>query len=165
MIAPFLDEMSCRGEFERRRTTANVFMKSLHHRRPEHRVRLWCAHAESGRRLSETRENARLLPGVAIPPDVLITCDEAEATENADAWVVAVPTAFLRDTISRFAAVRAADVPVISLTKGIEAATFRRPTEIIGEVLRTSNLAVLSGPSRSGVRPNRRSTRAAGPAR
>jgi glycerol-3-phosphate dehydrogenase (NAD(P)+) len=116
-------------------------------RRPEHRVRLWCAHAESGRRLSETRENARLLPGVTIPPDVLITCDEAEATANADAWVVAVPTAFLCDTISRFAAVRAADVPVISLTKGIEAATFRRPTEIIGEVLRTSVLAVLSGPS------------------
>lgn len=115
--------------------------------KPEHRVRLWSAHAESGRRLREVRENVPLLPGIPIPPDVLITCDEAEATDGADCWVVAVPTAFLRQTISRFAPVRKTDVPMISLTKGIEAATFRRPTEILGEVLGTMNLAVLSGPS------------------
>ena len=35
----------------------------------------------------------------------------------------------------------------MSLTKGLEIGTFRRPTEIIGETLRTERLAVLSGPS------------------
>jgi glycerol-3-phosphate dehydrogenase (NAD(P)+) len=115
--------------------------------KPEHRIRLWSAHAESGHRLQESRENVPLLPGIPIPPEVLITCDEAEAADGADCWVVAVPTAFLRQTITRFAPVRKADVPVISLTKGIEAATFRRPTEILAGVLGTANLAVLSGPS------------------
>ena len=34
---------------------------------PAHRVRLWGAHAETVRRLRDTRENTRLLPGVRIP--------------------------------------------------------------------------------------------------
>src|SRR4051794_17318262 len=114
---------------------------------PSHRVRLWSAREETGRRLRETRENERLLPGTAIPPAVDLTTDPAEAVDATDCWVVAVPTAFLRATIGRFTAVRRDDVPVVSLTKGIEVATFRRPTEIIGETLGTENLAVLSGPS------------------
>jgi glycerol-3-phosphate dehydrogenase (NAD(P)+) len=116
-------------------------------RDPAHRVRLWSARAETGRLLKEKRENERLLPGVPIPPEVELTTEEAEAIDGADCWVVAVPTAFLRQTIARFAPVRSADVPVISLTKGIEVSTFRRPTEIIGATLRTENLAALSGPS------------------
>jgi glycerol-3-phosphate dehydrogenase (NAD(P)+) len=114
---------------------------------PEHHVRLWSAHEHTGRELRESRENRRLLPGVAIPPDVLLTTDAAEAVNGADCWVVAVPTAYLRETIGRFSGLRAADVPVISLTKGIETSTFRRPTELIGNVLKTDRLAVLSGPS------------------
>ena len=65
----------------------------------------------------------------------------------ADCWVTAIPTAYLRDTLGRFAGV-GGSAPVISLTKGIEAATFRRPSEIIAEVLGAGReVAVLSGPS------------------
>ncbi len=113
----------------------------------DHRVRLWSAHAESCRRLLETRENARLLPGITIPSAVHITCDEAEAIDGADCWVSAIPTVYLRGTLARFAALRKADVPIVSLTKGIEVSTFRRPTEILREVFGASHLAVLSGPS------------------
>jgi glycerol-3-phosphate dehydrogenase (NAD(P)+) len=114
---------------------------------PAHRVRLWSAHADNAARLRESRENARLLPGVRIPESILITGDEAEAVEGADCWVTGIPTAYLRATLGRFRAVRKADVPVVSLTKGIEVSTFRRPTEIVAELLRTDNLAVLTGPS------------------
>ena len=114
---------------------------------PDHRVRLWGAHAESARRLREDRENARLLPGVPIPESVLVTDDPAEAVAGADCWVTAIPTAFLRATISRFTSVRTADVPVVSLTKGMEVGTFRPPSEMIGEILGTERIAVLSGPS------------------
>src|SRR5206468_8106730 len=102
---------------------------------------------ESYRQLIETRENVRLLPGIAIPASVHITADEAEAIDGADCWVSAIPTAYLRQSLSRFAATHKADAPIVSLTKGIEVATFRRPTEIIREVLGCSNIAVLSGPS------------------
>lgn len=114
---------------------------------PDHRVRLWSAREESGRRLREARTNERLLPGVPIPAQVLLITDPAEAADGAECWVTAIPTAYLRETAGRLRPVRTVDVPVVSLTKGIEAATFRRPTEILGEVFGTEQLAVLSGPS------------------
>ena len=114
---------------------------------PAHRVRLWGAHAETVRRLRDTRENTRLLPGVRIPTSVEITDDPAASVAGADCWVSAIPTAYLRDTIARFVPVRTSDVPVVSLTKGLEIGTFRRPTEILGELLKTKRLAALSGPS------------------
>jgi glycerol-3-phosphate dehydrogenase (NAD(P)+) len=116
---------------------------------PAHRVRLWSAHADNATKLRATRENTRLLPGVRIPDAVTITGDPAEAVAGADCWVTAIPTAYLRETIIRFAHLRANDVPVVSLTKGLEIATFRRPSEILGAVLKTENVAVLSGPSHS----------------
>src|SRR5262249_4747533 len=61
---------------------------------------------------------------------------------------MAVPTAFLRETTMRLRSVpRSAGVSVISLTKGIEVGSFLRPSEILGQILETDNLAVLSGPS------------------
>jgi glycerol-3-phosphate dehydrogenase (NAD(P)+) len=112
-----------------------------------HRVRLWSAHADRAEKLCRLRENDRLLPGVRIPETVRITADPHEAADAADVWVTAIPTAYLRDTLRRFTALRKADAPVVSLTKGLEIATFRRPSEIIGELLKTENVAVLSGPS------------------
>jgi glycerol-3-phosphate dehydrogenase (NAD(P)+) len=114
---------------------------------PNHRVRLWSAHAASAIEIRKTRENVRLLPGVPIPESIQITDDPAEAIEGVDCWCSAIPTAYLRETLARFATVRTRDVPVISLTKGLEIGTFNRPTEIIRETLRTEGVAVLSGPS------------------
>ncbi len=114
---------------------------------PGHRVRLWSAHPENAAKLHESRENTRLLPGVRFPDSLQITADCADAVEAADCWVSAIPTAYLRVALSRFSSLRTTDAPVVSLTKGLEVATFRRPSEIIGEVLRTEKVAVLSGPS------------------
>ena len=114
---------------------------------PQHRVRLWSAHADSARQIREKRENVRLLPGIPVPDSIHVTDDPGEAIDAADCWVTAIPTAFLRETLTRFVRIRAADVPVISLTKGLEVTSFRRPTEIIGELLGTERLATLSGPS------------------
>jgi glycerol-3-phosphate dehydrogenase (NAD(P)+) len=114
---------------------------------PAHRVRLWSAHPDNAAKMRASRENTRLLPGVNIPEAVQITGDAAEAVQDADVWVTAIPTAYLRDALSRFTSLRKADSPVVSLTKGIEVSTFRRPSEIIGELLKTENVAVLSGPS------------------
>lgn len=116
-------------------------------RKPGNRVRLWGSRAESVRDLRGRRENVRLLPGVPIPEAVTVTADPGEAADEADAWVVAVPTAFLRDALGRFRGLARPGLRAVSLTKGIEAATFERPTEIIAGVLGVSDLAVLSGPS------------------
>lgn len=115
--------------------------------RPQSEVRLWSARPDSGRDLLHHRENRRQLPGFPIPSEVVLTLDPEEATRDADCWIVAVPTAYLRSTIALCRSFIRPSVPVISLTKGIEIETFRRPTEILSEVLGDCPLAVLSGPS------------------
>lgn len=112
-----------------------------------HDVRLWGARAESVERLIATRQNERLLPGVTFPDSVTITGDPVEAAQGANVWVVAIPTAFLRETLGRFRSIVTSDTACLSLTKGIENGTFLRPTEIISEVLSIRTLAALSGPS------------------
>ena len=114
---------------------------------PAVRVRLWSARPENAALLRDRRENARLLPGVRIPEAVTLTADPAEAVADADLWVSAIPTVYLRETIARFAHLATPATPVVSLTKGIELATFRRPAQIIEEMLGTARVAALSGPT------------------
>lgn len=116
-------------------------------RRPGNRVYLWSARPESARLIADRRENVRQLPGVPIPPAVEITADPAAATGDADCWVVAVPTAFLRPTAVRLAPFARPGVPVVSLTKGIEDGTFLRPSEVLTRVLGAERVAAVSGPS------------------
>lgn len=113
----------------------------------EHRVTLWSARPEQAKLLHAKRENVRLLPGVAIPPSVHLTTDIAEATAQADLLIVAIPTVHVRATLARIAASVPRDKPALSLVKGIESGTFRRPTEIFTETLGSRPMAVLSGPS------------------
>src|SRR5437868_9070747 len=83
-------------------------------------VRLWSAREANGRLLQERRENVRLLPGVPIPMSVELTLDAVHATADADLWVVAVPTVYMRSTLAPIASRLSAAPAVLSLAKGIE---------------------------------------------
>lgn len=111
-----------------------------------HRIFLWSARPESAKLLQERRENVRLLPGVPIPPSVVLTSDIG-AIAGADLLITAIPTVHLRPTLERIAQAIPASRPVLSLTKGVELATFLRPSQIIEQVLGPRPLAALSGPS------------------
>jgi glycerol-3-phosphate dehydrogenase (NAD(P)+) len=124
--------------------TAIAVLLSTH---PEHDVSLWSARAENGRLLRERRENLRLLPGVSIPAKVSLTTDPREAVEEADVWIGAIPTVYLRRTLERFAPLTPCGRPVLSLAKGLENETFLRPTQIIAEMIRPTAVAALSGPN------------------
>jgi glycerol-3-phosphate dehydrogenase (NAD(P)+) len=116
-------------------------------RNSEHRVTLWSAREDNGRLLQQHRENVRLLPGVPIPASVHLTTDIGQAVAGADLWVAAIPTVYLRATVTAIAAAVPAGAPVLSLAKGMENGTFLRPTEILTQVLGVYKTAVLSGPS------------------
>lgn len=118
-------------------------------RNPEHRVRLWSARADNGLLLQRHRENVKLLPGVPIPESVNLTMDVREAVAGADYWLSAIPTVYLRATLTRVRHELGAGPvpPVVSLTKGIENGSFRRPSEILAEVLGATRVTVISGPS------------------
>lgn len=117
--------------------------------RTDHTVWLWSARPEYGQVLRDRRENPLYLPGIPLPASIHLTSDLTEiVAARPDLYVVAIPTIYLRPTLTRSAAtLAAAPAPVLSLTKGIERDTFQRPSEIITEVLGTARVAVLSGPS------------------
>ncbi len=113
---------------------------------PQQRVALWSARPENAAWHAQ-RENVRLLPGVSIPPSILLTTDIHQAVAGADLLIAAVPTVYLRSTLERIAPALPKDKPVLSLAKGLENHTFRRPTQIALDVLGPRPVAALSGPS------------------
>lgn len=112
-----------------------------------HGVSLWARDPARADDLARTRENRRHLPGVTIPNEVRITHDVSEAIEKADLIVAAIPSSFLRSTLTALAERIPREVPVLSVVKGIENETFALPSLIIHEVLGQRSVSVLSGPS------------------
>lgn len=111
------------------------------------RTTLWSPFPEQAEELRATRENARYLPGVRLPDDLVVTADPFSAARDVDVAVSVVPTQFLRGVAERFEDALAGDVPLVTATKGIEIETFRTPSAILAELLGERPLAVLTGPS------------------
>lgn len=109
-------------------------------------VRLWSNFPEQLREIERRRENRRFLRGVKIPHPVEYETDPERAANGVDLFVSAVPTQYAGKTLAKFRGL-IKNTPVVSLSKGIEIKTFRRPSEIIAAVVGTDNVAVLSGPS------------------
>jgi glycerol-3-phosphate dehydrogenase (NAD(P)+) len=110
-------------------------------------VTLWSALAENGALLQHHRENIHLLPGIPIPESITLAIDPATTVEQSDLLLFAIPTVYLRSTLTRLAPlIRGGRTPAVSVAKGLEVGTFLRPTEIIQELLGDRPLAVLSGP-------------------
>lgn len=114
---------------------------------PDRSVRIWTRHSETAARIDQARENARLLAGIPLTPNIAITADITDAVKDTELIVAAIPTAYLRSTLQPLAASIPSGVPVVSVVKGLENGTFRRPSEILTEVLGERGLVALCGPS------------------
>lgn len=125
-----------------------------------HRTVLWARDAAQAGAMADTRENARYLPGVALPDALAVTSDLSAAlaplaADPARALIIlGVPVAGLdatcRELAARLPALGLAQTPVVWTCKGFEADTARLPHEIVAEALAgTPDIAggVLSGPS------------------
>ncbi|MCS6944328.1 MAG: NAD(P)H-dependent glycerol-3-phosphate dehydrogenase [Sutterellaceae bacterium] len=111
-----------------------------------HDVRLYARDAAQAAQMQARRENARYLPGVALPTALTVTADLQGAVRDAELLVVATPVSGLRSTL---AALRAtpAHVPVIWLCKGLERGSGWLPHQIAREELGARAAGPLSGPS------------------
>ena len=115
---------------------------------PRTQVRLHVRDAQQAERMRSTRENARYLPGLALPPELeLLSGPLSEAVAGAqaqDLFIVATPMAGLRSTLTALAQVPSS---VAWLCKGFEAQSGRMPHEVQAEVAPQMRAGVLSGPS------------------
>lgn len=110
-------------------------------------VSLWTHSGESAERLAHARVNERYLPGVVFPPNVRVVTDNSYLAEPHRFYVLAVPSAHVRDTLRVVGPHLRPDIPILSVVKGIEAGSFRRISEVVAEELPGRRVAALSGPN------------------
>lgn len=111
---------------------------------------LWGRPEDGTEETNQYRENKRYLPGIDLPPQLMITCDEAEALFSSTAVIMAVPAQAMRAVVSRLRSHLPADAIIISAAKGIEQETLLRMSEVLEQELPSANqkrTAVISGPS------------------
>jgi len=128
-------------------------------------VALWSRRRDLCDAVNATGENARYLPGAALPKNLVCTDDLGAAIGGADMIVFVVPSHGTRD-VARAAApfvqrVEGRRVPIVSATKGIENDSLMFMDEVLAEELpphARDDLAFLSGPSFAKELANRMPT-------
>jgi glycerol-3-phosphate dehydrogenase (NAD(P)+) len=111
-------------------------------------VSLWGAFKEDIDAIKKDGENKKFLPGFKVPKTIQLTSEMYTACEGANIIVIAIPSRFLRDVITKNKKIlKEPQAGFVSVTKGIEEKSLKRMSEIIKEVLGDIEIAVLSGPS------------------
>ncbi len=110
-------------------------------------VTVWSALADEIQMLKENHEQKDKLPGVQLPEDMIFTDNLQEAIEGKDVLVLAVPSAFTRETAAKMSAYVKEGQIIVNVAKGIEESTLMTLSEIIEQEIPGADVAVLSGPS------------------
>jgi glycerol-3-phosphate dehydrogenase (NAD(P)+) len=110
-----------------------------------HPVLLWARDAGLAAAMSAARENARYLPGVPLPPTLVVSADLKAALHHAQRGltVMATPMSGLREMLTHVPD----DARLLWLCKGFEAGSGALGHEIAREVRPSAVCGVLSGPS------------------
>jgi len=121
---------------------------ALHLTRAGHEVMLSPRRPEQADALTRTRENTEYLPGIALPVALRITSDLRGAVAGGEIVLLACPAQALRETTERIRGATT-DTPrfVLSLAKGLELGTHRRPSEVIASIWPGVPVGTLSGPT------------------
>lgn len=109
-----------------------------------HDTVLWSHDCKKARQISTTRENP-MLPGVILPPELAVTADPM-CVEQCKLVVIASPSSYIRSVCRQIAPHMSKDAVLVSATKGIEAGTHLRMSQIVQEETGCPVVA-LTGPS------------------
>lgn len=111
-----------------------------------HRVTIWSALEKEVSMLSGSRELVSL-PGVRISEDTEVTGDLRIAMKEKELLVLAVASAYTRQTAGRMKDYLREGQMIVDVAKGIEEATLYTLSQVTEEELPGADVAVLSGPS------------------
>ena len=121
---------------------------AVHLGRIGHDVRLWARDRALVDEIAVRRANAVYLPEIRLPDSVVVTHALPDALRDADLVVSAIPSHGCRGVLRHAAHSLAPRAVIVSATKGLEAATMFRMSEVIGQEAGPAHpVVVLSGPS------------------
>lgn len=111
---------------------------------------LVCRRTEQAQAINSDHRNPDYLRDVELPVELVASSFDDNSIRLADLVVMAVPSKAFREVIRRFAREIRADVPVLSLAKGLEPETYKRMSQVLAAELpapAADRIAVLSGPN------------------
>lgn len=111
---------------------------------------LWARTPEVAEEIDTQHTNSRYLGDRSLPRALRATSDLQEAAEYADVLVVGVPSHSMRTVLGEASAHLRPWIPVLSLAKGLEPETRKRPTQILEECLPGHSIGLLAGPNIAG---------------
>lgn len=109
-------------------------------------VTVWSAIKEEIEELNRTRR-LRTLPDLRLPEDMIFTADLAQAMEDKELLVLAVPSIYVRQTAAKMRPFCRDGQVLVNVAKGIEDSSLKTLSAVIEEELPMADAAVLSGPS------------------
>ena len=113
-----------------------------------HEVTIWAREAEVVDGINTERENGVFLPGITLSHRLTASAELASVLGGASTILSSVPTQHLAATWSSVAGAVPAEATVVTVSKGIEIGTHRRPSTILGATLGgIDRIVALSGPS------------------
>jgi glycerol-3-phosphate dehydrogenase (NAD(P)+) len=112
-----------------------------------HPTTIWARSSATAEEINERHTNTTYLPGFELGPGLRATADLEEAVRHAELLVVGVPTSAVRDTASAARPFLHPWIPVVSLSKGFEAESLLRMTQVLAEELPDHPVAALTGPN------------------
>jgi glycerol-3-phosphate dehydrogenase (NAD(P)+) len=111
-------------------------------------VTLWSREPEIAAGINAEHRNPVYLRDVVLPESTYATPDIQEAVSGAEAVVVVTPSHGVRGVAEAMSGSLPAHVPIVNLSKGIEAGSLFRMTQVLEDVLgNRDRLAALSGPN------------------
>lgn len=111
-----------------------------------HKVTVWSKFQQEIDEILSTGELSGKLPGVKIPQEITLTTD-ISAVSGKDVVLVGIPTQFVRSVAKEAAPYMKPETVIVNTSKGLEAGTFKRMSEVLTEEYPQNSIVVLTGPS------------------
>ena len=107
---------------------------------------LWARREDVANSINTDHKNPDYL-GALLSPELRATASLEEAVAQADIVVMAVPSQGFRQVLSEASGFIRPWVPIVSLSKGLEAGSMLRMSQVANEVMPGHPVAVLTGPN------------------
>lgn len=107
----------------------------------------WMRNEDVAGAINKQHENPEYLAGVVLNKALVATTDLDAAIEDSDVIFVSVPSKFVRQVVSSFAANLKPHQALVSTTKGIEPDRFLLMSQVLEELCPNNPVAVVSGPN------------------
>jgi len=110
-------------------------------------VLMWGRNAGVVDEINTYHTNNKYLDANVLPQGLRATNDLAEAFEYSSIYVLAIPAQSLRENLISWKPLAAPNALYVSTLKGIEVSSQSRMTQIIEEIMETTNVGIITGPN------------------